>query len=149
MENIFKLEGNELKEYHKDINLLARYYNYTSYKWLWNIVTKETVNLEDLADILTLDRPYSFVEEDTTDEEYNAYESIYDFLVTAFYRKIAKYCDVKEIDTYDKEYPNNPYYVGYKISDGEHNLYFYDGYTGVAGCHWETLAFHYWFENNK
>lgn len=76
MENIFKLKGEELEEYHKAINLLARYYNYGGYKQLWNIVTKEAINLDDIEGVLILDRPYSFAEDDTTDEEYEALESI-------------------------------------------------------------------------
>lgn len=146
MENIFKLKGEELEEYHKAINLLARYYNYGGYKWLWNIVTKEAINLDDIEGVLILDRPYSFAEDDTTDEEYEAYESVYDFLTDTFYREVGKYCDVEDIDTYDKQFPRNPYYTGYKISYGERSLCFYDAYTGVAGCHWETLAFDHWFE---
>ncbi|MFQ7193846.1 hypothetical protein [Thomasclavelia spiroformis] len=146
MENIFKLKGEVLKEYHKKINLLAKYFNYTGYKWFWNIVTKESISLDDIEDILILERPHSFGGEDISYDEWEIYENIYNFFVETFYREIPKYYKVEEITTYNDDFPNNPHYVGYKISDGKRWLYFYDEYTGVAGCHWDTLAFEYWFE---
>lgn len=148
MKNIFKLKGEELKEYQKNINLISKYFNYIGYKWFFDIVTKETINLNDIEGVLTLDRPraFAFGEEDMSHDEWSAYIDIYEFITNTFYNELPKYYEVRNIDTYDKQFPNNPYYFGYKICDGERNLCFYDGYTGVAGCHWEALAFHYWFE---
>lgn len=42
-------------------------------------------------------------------------------------------------DDYDAEYPNNPYLYGDFIeSPNGERTYYATGYTGVAGCYWDS-----------
>lgn len=63
MKNYFMLMGDELAQYHKDLNTICEEFTYSGYRFFWELPSKEDITADDVVDVLTLTRPW-FVDDE-------------------------------------------------------------------------------------
>lgn len=144
MINHFKLNNEDLKAYRDDLNkiveLTTNLFNYQDYKYFWNLPEKNNISVFDIERVLLLLKPAYVTYAGEVDlNDLNIYDNFYDYLFNCI-KNILNVYHAKEIDTYDSNYPSNPYHLGYELIDGNNVLSFYTNYTGVAGAFWETMG---------
>ena len=84
---------------------------------IFELLKQESFSLNDLIEIATTD--YSDFDERLIKDMERVLKAVLYQYGTA-------------IDTYDSEYPNNPFYCGYSLEGFD----FWLSYSGVAGHHW-------------